>query len=289
MTDVSRTTLSDGRILAWDEYGDPDGTPVIYFHGFPSSRLEAEFTDAAATALGVRVIAPDRPGYGGSDFKPGRMLADWPDDVAELAGVLSLDRFAVMGVSGGGPYAMACAWKLGERLTAAALVCALGPVAPDGVLSGMTPILRHGLGLSQRSPGLADAIFSKGALAIGRHPERFVATIARLAPSADRAALRDPVLRRAVAACYGEAFRQGTAGPAHDLALYSAAWGFQLEGITAPVHLWQGEEDTTVPPAMGRYLAQRIPNCRARFFPGEAHFSLVLNRAGEILATLAGS
>jgi len=289
MADVRRTTLSDGRILAWAEFGDPDGTPVFYFHGFPSSRLEAQFTHAAATALGVRVIAPDRPGYGCSDFKAGRMLTDWPDDVAELAGILSLNRFAVMGASGGGPYAAACAWKLGARLTTAGLVCALGPVGPNGVLSGMTPILRHGLGLSQRSPRLARALFSKGALTIGRRPDRFVATLARLAPPPDRAVLRDAVARRAIAACYGEAFRQGAAGAAHDLALYSAPWGFQLKEIAAPVYLWQGEEDATVPPAMGRYLARRIPNCRARFYPHEAHFSLALNRAVEILATLTRS
>ena len=123
-----RIRLADGRRLGYAEYGDPEGKPLFYCHGFPASRLEAALLDPSARKAGVRVVAADRPGCGLSDFQPDRRIGDWPGDVVELAGALGIDRFAVVGVSGGGPYALACARKIPQRLTAAAVVCGLGPV-----------------------------------------------------------------------------------------------------------------------------------------------------------------
>ena len=105
-------TLPDGRSLGYAAYGDPQGKPLFFFHGFPSSRLEAQFTEGVAGRLGARIIAIDRPGFGRSDFKKERRIRDWPDDVLALADALGIDRFAVLGVSGGGPYAAACAHVL---------------------------------------------------------------------------------------------------------------------------------------------------------------------------------
>jgi len=121
--------LKDGRMLGYAEYGAPEGKPVFYFHGFPGSRLDWPFSDAddSATQLNARIIAVDRPGMGLSDFKRGREIRDWPDDVAEVSDMLQLDRFAVLGISGGGPYAASCAYKIPERLTAMAIVSGMGP------------------------------------------------------------------------------------------------------------------------------------------------------------------
>ena len=112
--------LSDGRALGYAQYGDPEGRPLFFSHGTPGSRTLAQLFDAGARRDGVRLIAPERPGFGRSDFLPDRTFADWPDDVSELADALGFDRFAVAGSSGGGPYAAACAWKLPERLTGTA-------------------------------------------------------------------------------------------------------------------------------------------------------------------------
>ncbi len=121
--------LRDGRALSYLEVGAPDGTPVIHCHGNPSSRLEVLLLAEQATSLKVRLIGLDRPGIGYSDPKPGYGLLDWPDDVAELADRLGLDRFAMSGLSGGGPFALACAYKMPERLTACGLISTVTPVA----------------------------------------------------------------------------------------------------------------------------------------------------------------
>ncbi len=121
--------LQDGRNLGYAEFGPPKGTPIFYFHGFPSSRLDWQLfcDDDTLAELNIRVIAPDRPGYGLSDYQPDRRLIDWPNDVIELANTLQIDRFAVLGISGGGPYAIACANGISERLIRVGIVCGMGP------------------------------------------------------------------------------------------------------------------------------------------------------------------
>ena len=130
--------LRDGRRLGYAEWGDRGGWPLLYFHGWPGSRLEARLGDEAARTKGVRLIAVDRPGMGLSDYEPGRTLVDWPDDVLELAAALALERFAVLGISGGGPYAAVCAWKLAGQLKRAGIVSCLAPPDVSGVIAGMS-------------------------------------------------------------------------------------------------------------------------------------------------------
>lgn len=143
--------LADGRKLGYAEYGDPAGKPLMYFHGLPGSRLEAKLTEPTASRVKARVIGVDRPGYGLSDFKPQRALADWPNDVSELANALGLDRFAVLGVSGGGPYALACARKIPARLSAVGVVGGLGPVYQWWAVRDMRWVSRLGFSLARPS------------------------------------------------------------------------------------------------------------------------------------------
>jgi len=130
--------LADGRKLGYDEFGSQDGRPVFYFHGTPSSRLEWQLfgSDALAKALRLRLIVPDRPGMGLSSFAAGRRISDWPADVASLADHLGMQRFAVLGYSGGGPYAVACALALPERLTRVGVVSGAGPFDQPGLTDG---------------------------------------------------------------------------------------------------------------------------------------------------------
>ncbi|MEJ2386166.1 MAG: alpha/beta hydrolase, partial [Chromatiaceae bacterium] len=158
-------SLPDGRRVACSEYGDPAGRPVVYCHGFPSSRHEALLLHDNAVAEGARVIAIDRPGYGDSDYQPGRAILDWPADVAAVADQLELERFSVIGVSGGGPYALACAARLPERLSACALVCALGPIYLDELLATMHWAPRSQLTIARNTPSLSHIVF--GALTAG--------------------------------------------------------------------------------------------------------------------------
>jgi pimeloyl-ACP methyl ester carboxylesterase len=275
-------TLRDGRALGYAEYGDPEGTPGFYFHGHPGSRLEARLAHDAARNGGVRVIALDRPGYGRSDFQAGRGILDWPKDVAEVADALGIDTFAVLGASGGGPYALACGRALPERVTRVGVVSGVGPYGAPGVTAGMRWQNRVGFQLGARFPFLAGLIMRSMARQVRRDPNRVVDAVARAMSGADAETVRRPEVRRVLAEDIAEAFRHGHAGAALDVVLLGRPWGFELRDISTPVNLWQGESDVLVPPAMGRHMAAQLPDCRACYFPGEGHL-LVIDHMAEII------
>jgi pimeloyl-ACP methyl ester carboxylesterase len=277
--------LKDGRSVGYAEYGDPEGEPLFYFHGHPGSRVEAELGDAAAARQGVRIIGLDRPGYGRSDFKPGRRLLDWPDDVTEAANALHIGQFAVLGVSGGGPYAAACAFKIPRRLTAVGIVSGVAPFNAPEATKGMRWPNRLGFGAAGHLPWVARLAMWWMASRVRRSPERVIGAIERALTEPDRRILSRPEVRKTFKRIVAEAFRTGSRGAAWDMTLLARPWGFQIEDITVAVHLWQGEEDVLAPPSMGRYLAGAIPDCRARFYPGEGHL-LVVDRLDEIHAAL---
>ena len=277
--------LRDGRILGFAVYGDPDGKTGFYLHGFPGTRLEARIADAAATRLGIRIIAPDRPGFGLSDFKPGRTIADWTDDLVEAADALGIGRFPVIGLSGGGPYAAACALRIPHRLTSVAIVSSMGPVHIPGATNGMGRQSQVFFALARRLPWITHpAMWWLGRQArrdVGRLLDRMSAGL----PAADRAILARPEVRAGLQDDIAEAFRHGSRGAAWELSLLTRPWGFRPEEIQMEVHLWHGEADVSVSPSMGRYLATAIPNCHARFYPGEGHL-LAVDRMEEIQAAL---
>lgn len=281
-------SLRNGRRLGYAEYGDPGGTPGFSFHGHPGSRLEPRFADAAAADAGLRVIALDRPGYGLSDFQPDRRIIDWPGDVAEAADALGIDRFGVLGSSGGGPYALACAHALPERVTRAGVISGVGPYDAPGGTDGIRWQNRVGFQLGARFPPLARLAMSSMARQLRRRPDRTLAAIAQAMSPRDAEIARRPEVREILAADIAEAFRQGSRGAALDVVLLGRPWGFRLEEIQTPIYLWQGEEDVLVPPAMGRYMAGALPNCRARFFPGEGHL-LFVDRIAEIVAAFSAA
>src|SRR5215469_9460078 len=171
--------LRDGRQLGYAHYGHPGGQPVLYFHGHPGSRLEARFAHTAAAAAGFAVIALDRPGYGLSDFQPGRAITDWPADVAQAADALGISRFSVAGASGGGPYALACAWHLPTRVIRAAVISGVGPYQAAGVTRGMRWQNRVAFQLGSRWPGLARWLMRSMQRNIASRPERTIEALAR--------------------------------------------------------------------------------------------------------------
>jgi pimeloyl-ACP methyl ester carboxylesterase len=275
--------LEDGRLLGFAEYGDLDGKPSFFFHGFPGSRLEAQLADSAAKKLGIRVVAIDRPGYGLSDFKAGRTIIDWPSDVVEMADALKIDRFAVAGLSGGGPYAAVCALKIPERLTAVGIISGVGPFGAPNATEGMSRQNRVLFGTARRAPWLMS--LPMWLMARAARSDRFISLIEGPMPGPDKAVLARPEIRAVLKKDAAEAFRSGSRGVAWEAALYSRPWGFRLKDIAMEVHLWQGEEDVNVPPSMGHYQARTIPNCRPTFYPNEGHL-LIVDRMEEILHTL---
>jgi pimeloyl-ACP methyl ester carboxylesterase len=275
--------LRDGRRLGFAEWGDAGGRPLLYFHGWPGSRAEGRLADETARSRGIRLIAIDRPGMGLSDFQPRRTLVDWADDVVELAAALTLDRFAVLGISGGTPYAAACAWKLSQRLTSVGTVSGLAPVDVPGVIAGMGQQNRLAFQVVGRLGVLRRLLMAKSAVSVRRHPDRVLEN--GVATAVDKQYLDRPDVRTILVESLSEAYRRGSRGPAWELALYSRPWGFRLEDVRVPVHLWHGEQDANHPVAMGRYLARVFPECRAIFYPGEGHLHFV-DRLPEILAAV---
>jgi pimeloyl-ACP methyl ester carboxylesterase len=274
--------LKDGRQLGYAQYGQSDGEPLFFFHGHPGSRLEAKFAHPAATAAGFRVVALDRPGYGLSDFQPGRAITDWPDDVAEAADVLGFPRFSVAGASGGGPYALATAWRLPGRVVRAAVISGVGPFQVPGSTKGMRWQNRVGFQLGSRWPVLARALMRSMSRNIASRPERLIEALARSMSPPDAEIVRRTEVRDLLVADLTEAFRSGSDGAAWDIVLLGRPWGFSLREIQPEVYLWQGEADTLVPPAMGRYQAEQIPNCHATLLPGEGHL-LVIDRMPDLI------
>jgi pimeloyl-ACP methyl ester carboxylesterase len=278
-------TLGGGRRLGYAWYGRPDGEPVLFFHGHPGSRLEARFAHETAARAGLRVAALDRPGYGLSDFQPGRTILDWPADVAEAADLLGLGRFSVAGASGGGPYALACAWRMPRRVIRAAVISGVGPYQVPGITKGMRWQNRIGFRWGSTWPVLARALMRSMHRGITTRPERTIDAIARAMSPADAEIIRRPDVRALLIADITEAFRHGSQGAARDVVLLGRPWGFSLADIEPDVYLWQGEDDTLVPAAMGRYQAAQIRGCHATFLPGEGHL-LIVDRMPDLAAAL---
>jgi pimeloyl-ACP methyl ester carboxylesterase len=269
MLDASMT-LSDGRLLAYSDVGASTSPLVIYFHGAPGSRLDLAPFENAFTAFDVRVVSPDRPGYGGSSPQAGRRMEDWPTDVAALADHLSVDRFAVMGASSGGPYAVACTALLPDRVAGAGVVCGVTDFgwtsAWDGYPEGESELMR--IGDEAKAVVWCEERY-------GHDGSRFLeGGLAELAP-ADHAVLADKALASGLMTTLGEAFRQGVGGYAQDAVVQGRPWSFDVGAIVVPVWVLHGKADTLVPVAHARHTAETIPGARLLTRPDHGHISIL--------------
>lgn len=279
----ARCTLADGRILAYTDLGAADGPVVFYFHGAPTSRLDLVPLDDELRRRGVRVVCPDRPGYGESSPQPGRHLTDWPADVAALADHLDVDTFSVIGLSSGGPYAVVCAALMPERVDAAGVVAGVTdmhwPGAWDGYDAHEVEIMRL---------GDADAAVAWCTAKWGADGAGFLASTSDRPPvDADQALQADPVWAGALYATVTEAFRQGVVGFAHDVTVQAEPWSFDPSDIVVPMRVVHGDLDPVVPLGHGRHTAALVPTATLRVLPGHGHLSMLGTVAG-MAAELAG-
>ncbi len=283
---MGNITLTDGRRLGFAEYGDAGGRPVFFFHGIPGSRLFRPPDDLTERA-GVRLICVERPGYGESTFQPGRHMLDWPRDVAQLADHLGMDRFAVMGHSGGGPYALACAYALPKRVTPAITLSGAGPVEGQNAAQGL--ILLHALAFRV---GRYVPWWLFRTLATRIYAERLSALEARIdrdagkRPRADQELFDRPEIRRVCESSEIEGLRPGMEGVVWDVRLLIRPWGFSLSDIRVPVQVWHGTADDQTSVAMARHIAAEIPGAHFTLCEGEAHL-LLFAHWDEILAGVA--
>jgi pimeloyl-ACP methyl ester carboxylesterase len=268
--------LADGRTLGYAEFGDPNGKPLMFFHGGGGSRLLGELCHKAALRQGLRVIAPDRPGMGLSDPQPRRRLLDWPKDVIQLADSLGVRRFATMGFSAGAPHALACAAATPDRLSATIVV---GCPVPGAATSGV-PLMNRIMLLAS---GWSGRFFANAMSELVRDPVKSARKSAGWFTPADQRVYADPEVARIVYEATREGIRGGTGGVALDVKLSFSRWGFDLREVRNRVYLWHGEDDRMAPVAFGRYAAARLPDCVPTFCPGEGHMSILVNRMEEIL------
>ncbi len=278
--------LPDGRKLGYARYGLPGGSPVFYFHGGNSSRLEGLWFDEAARLLGVDLIAPDRPGFGLSDFQPGRRILDWPGDLAYLIDSLGIKTCAAIGLSGGAPFALAAALKLPERIQRLAVVSGVAPPEMPGLGRGMWLPGRMIFWMARYLPP-ANKLFLSQMSKFYANREQMVTRMAQTLPEPDVALLKArPEVFEIFSASAQEAHRNGVQGDAWEWGLYVRPWGFDLEAIQAPVSLWYGQYDQTAPLGMGQYYASRLRSSRLEIVPDGGHFSTINNHIKSILREL---
>jgi Predicted hydrolases or acyltransferases (alpha/beta hydrolase superfamily) len=274
-----RFELRCGRILGYAEYGDPTGDPLFFFHGFPGSRFEAMPLDDVFRRHRLRVIAPERPGLGLSTPARGWKILDWPDELSELADGLGIGSFSVCGISGGGPFSLACAWKMPERLASVTVIAGLGPLSEPQATEGMKEANLRAFKMALESPWkLRLVYFLARFVNLEKSRQKSLAKMRE----PDRSVMSRPEMQKMAALDAAAAMARRGRGLADHVALYARDWGFRLEDIEKEIRLWQGEEDVNVPPAMGRYQAAHLPRCVAHFLPGEGHFSLPFNQGDRI-------
>jgi len=279
--------LNNGSNLAFEEFGEPSGVPVFFFHGWPSSLTMAQITDVPARELGIRIISPDRPGISESAFHPNRKLVDWPPVLRELANHLEIERFHILAISGGAPYAYVTAWAMPERVRAIGIVSGAPPIVDLRDHSGLLRLYRWMLKLHRSNPALLQFCFRVARpIAARKIPIGLRPLFLKIFQRGDAEVLRD---NAAFEACFESARRawRGTAeGVMIDAQIYAEPWGFSLENVNVPVRLWHGKQDRAFSFRVAEEVAGRLPNCKARYVDTAGHFSLPIRYMREILTDL---
>lgn len=271
--------------MAWDEYGDRGGRALFAFHGTPSSRLSMAVLHEAARQQGLRVIAIDRPGIGRSGTMPGFTLLDWPAEVSVVADALGVDAYAVLGSSGGGPYALACGVVPDPRLVLVATASSVAPYDRPEATRGVARSDRITEILAERAPRVSGGLMRAMGWSV-RHMPRTAwrAWELELTPGDRRALGRFPLARRL--APLAESQRSGTAGTVEDYRLLAGPWGFLPEEVSVPTVLWHGAEDPTVPLHHAQDLKARIPQSELFVVPAAGHL-LVASHPDDLMRGVA--
>jgi pimeloyl-ACP methyl ester carboxylesterase len=279
---------ASGRAVGYYEFGDPSGTPILAMHGTPACGAGFVWADEPARARGIRLLAPDRPGVGDSDpWEPGRgrIVDHYPPELGAFADALGIDTFSVLGYSGGGPYALAAAHALPDRVTAAAIVAGSGQVGLWATMDDFDAIDRLLTRLAHRAPVVARASLALSAIASRIAPKSSFRFLESDLTPADRAVMAEFPSPRAALAVFVQSCRQGAQGIVDDYGALGRPWGFAVEHITVPIHCWHATDDQIVPIHHTDELLRRIPGAGLTRWAGEGHLAIV-HRIGEVFDAL---
>ncbi|HVQ99059.1 MAG TPA: alpha/beta hydrolase [Mycobacterium sp.] len=276
--------VGDDRQLGFAEFGDPQGRAVFWLHGTPGARRQIP-TEARifAERNGIRLIGIDRPGIGSSTpFQYDNVVA-FADDLATVADTLGVDKMAIVGLSGGGPYTLGCAAALPDRIVT---VGVLGGVAPtrgaDAVGGGVVALSSYVAPLLERA-GLPIRLAAVALIWMIRPlAEPALYLYARVSPEGDRRLLVRPEFKAMFLDDLLNGSRKQLAAPFADVVVFARDWGFRLEQVKVPVNWWHGDRDHIVPFEHGKHVVARLPEAELHRIPGESHMA-GLGRAEEIL------
>ncbi len=265
--------LRDGRDLGYAEYGPATGRPLVWFHGTPGARRQiAPRARQLADERNVRILAVERPGIGASTPHAYASVREWAEDIEQFCDAKEIDRFAVAGLSGGGPYALSCAHRMPTRVVAAAILGGVAPsVGEDAAEGGVSPLVRLAPDLLLRVRGPVGNTLRRLIRVLEPWSDEAVDAFARFMPEGDREVFRDPAMRQMFIEDLQRGARRQMQALVHDAALFGRHWGFPLAEIQVPVHLWYGDADNIVPVEHGEHLAERIPGAVFKRRPGEGH------------------
>ena len=277
-----REVSVDGRGVGIYEYGDPAGSPVMVLHGTPACGAGFAWADGPARERGLRLIAPDRPGVGISSRLDRWTVADYPAQLGRLADALQIDRFAVWGYSGGGPYAAACAALMADRVSTAAVVAGIGQMGVWAKADDFEKTDRQMLGLATSRPAIARAILGVTARLARMSPKSAMKSFAKQLSDSDREILPTLGTPAEAMALFTHAFLRGAHGVVADYAAIARPWGVAVERTEIPVAIFHGDADTMVPLRHSEELAARVPNARLTVWPGAGHLGTV-GHVGEVL------
>ncbi|HEX2232855.1 MAG TPA: alpha/beta fold hydrolase [Thermoleophilaceae bacterium] len=277
-------SLRDGRNLGFAVYGSEDSPPVLFFHGAPGGRLLPPVAGPLAEKLGIRIISFDRPGFGLSDFKPGRTVPDLADDVAELADQLELERFALLGISAGGPYLLACCAAMPERVVRAGTVCGLTPWDRAGIVTNSSPFPQPVRWAVRRSRAAARALHAGLVLGMRKSPERGLEGLASTLSTTDRKLVDRPEIAQFLRRSTLETARGGARGWVYDDWVLNHPWGFDPADVSPDVEivLWAGSDDNVVPVPHVERLARELHGARVHVYEGEGHMGVIFDHTEEI-------
>ena len=278
-------TLPDGRRLGYAAYGPDDGWPVLFFHGIPGSRHSSHSAGLVGEARGACVIAFDRPGYGLSDPRPGREIHDWPEDLADALAVLGIDRFSVFGYSGGGPFALATAVAMPDRVASLTNVSAMGPLHLAEAKGRLTRRQRFERFTAAHLPTVVRFRTWQAARSIRRDVGAFLMRRANGAPPEDRMQIERPAINAVMRQDLLASVQRGGGTLAHELRLMARPWQFDFTAVQAPMQIWHGADDEVVPLWLAELVAERIPHAETRVLSGLGHL-LLLSHMNDIVDQL---
>lgn len=283
MNSENQITLLDGRTLGYAEYGSQNGFPVLFFHGLPGSRLEAEKLHYAALKINIRLIGIDRPGMGISTIKKNRTILSFADDVAEFAGSLNLKKFSIVGHSGGAPYVAACAYRIPDMVHKAVIVSGIAPLTYHEALSSLDKPQKYMLWMIRYCPIILRWMMKSSSKALQK-PKQLERMLKQL-PDVDKKIFDNSNYKNSMIVSLKEAFRQNAAAVVDDFKLLPTPWGFDLEMIQCPFLIWQGGKDKQTPIKHAEIYAKHLRNANYTFLKDEGHISILHNYGEKILTS----